>query len=237
MSPIQKVRENSEGWEVVISHEYKCVYIHIPKTAGTSVMSKLKGSTEIKRGEQDHRSLRDLIDSQPLEWRDFRNKEKLKTKTIRRLKDYMRGYEFVPREVINSYYKFAFVRNPWDRVYSWYGNIMRDPMHQKKLRISTYCSFTEFVSNHLDQFALKSQMEWVIGYDGKIGLDFIGKFESLQRDFREVCDEIGLNDYALPELVVGKKKNYSENYDAKSIQIVAKQYAEEIKFFGYQFDA
>ena len=44
----------------MISHKYKCIYIHIPKTAGSSVEKKLGLYNELSWGVQDHRTIRDI---------------------------------------------------------------------------------------------------------------------------------------------------------------------------------
>ena len=49
----------------------------------------------------------------------------------------------VSREQYHSYFKFALVRNPWGRVFSWYKNVMRDAKHRKRLGVDDRCSFKE----------------------------------------------------------------------------------------------
>ena len=45
----------------MISHRHRCIFIHIPKTAGTSIEERLADGS--LRGRQDHRSIRNLENS------------------------------------------------------------------------------------------------------------------------------------------------------------------------------
>ena len=68
--------------------------------------------------------------------------------------------------------------------------------------------------------------------------DFIGKFENLEDDFQHVCNMLGIYNVKLPHLVGGKNKKvkeYRKHYDISTKRIVAKKYAEEIKYSKYKF--
>jgi len=72
--------------------------------------------------------------------------------------------------------------------------------------------------------------------EGGKPIDFICKFESLQEDFERVCEYTNL-----PALKLGHhnksptKKHYSHYYNDQMIQVVAKKYAKDIEYFGYEF--
>ncbi len=189
-----------------ISDKYKCIFIHIPKTAGTSIESKLGFYSDNGiRGQQDHR-------------------------TISQIKEEISSKKF------NDYFKFTFVRNPWARAYSWYKNVLNDKNHKENLGIySNNYSFKKFLSNHLHNWALKTQMSWIKDEKGKIAVDFIGKYENLNEDFAKICENLKIENKELLHLIRGKGSNYIEAYDEKLKKIVAKKYAEEIEYFGYKF--
>ena len=51
----------------------------------------------------------------------------------------------------------------------------------------------------------------------------------------KVCDRLGIDDSDLPRLVVGDGQHYTEMFDFESIDIVSKNYREEIKRFNFEF--
>lgn len=219
----------------MISHTYRCVFIHIPKTAGSSIETKLGRQVTTGRNQQDHRALCHI---QPLTlgehlalWREGKRNIVLK-----RLKYRLQGRDFLTPEQYRSYFKFSFVRNPWARVHSWYKNVMQDPLHQEELGVPPECSFSEFVAQYLDTWALRPQLYWLRDCRGNIPLDFIGRFERLQEDFARVSARLGLPDANLPHLIRSGGPSYREVYDERSRAIVARRYAEEIALFGYRFE-
>jgi len=220
----------------MISSKYHCIYIHIPKTAGTSVETSFGVHGERrKRGAQDHRSIRNLHDAV---WPPVRGAESVEGWLRffnQRIKGRMHGFEFVTKDQMDTYFKFAFVRNPWDRVYSWYRNVMRDELHQKELSISGDSSFPEFVQNHLDVWALKPQLSWITDEKGEIAIDYIGKFETLEDDYRFICEKVGKPAEELPKALHYGTASYREAYDSSTKALVAEKYAEEIQHLGYSF--
>lgn len=96
-----------------------------------------------------------------------------------------------------QYFKFAFVRNPWDWVISSYLWNKRDTMDIRSLEKFEEKHFDEHVeimrrfTRGLDETDRK-QRNWLCGESGEIMVDFVGRFENLYDDFKTACDRIGL---------------------------------------------
>jgi chondroitin 4-sulfotransferase 11 len=145
---------------------------------------------------------------------------------------------FHPKNIRDAYFKFTFVRNPWDRFVSAYfylknggnGTAPQDLRSQK--RINKYESFSDFIK--CDNFFTMEHFKSCSSYlNGPI--DFIGKVENLQEDFNIVCDKIGIPRQKLPKKNQTKHKHYTEYYNDESREYVWKKFAPDIKHFGYKF--
>jgi hypothetical protein len=67
-------------------------------------------------------------------------------------------------------------------------------------------------------------------------VDYVGKFESIEDDFKEVCKRVGVS-ATLPHInrTIGRK-SYHEYYSPKSKELVDKHFKEDIEMFGYSFE-
>jgi hypothetical protein len=225
----------------VISHKYKCIFIHIPKCAGTSIEIALGHHNSIGRIEQDHRSIR-MIEKPLLTPHIFSSGENA-IEILRRI-----HYKFrihtnpcnkftVTKEQYANYFKFAFIRNPWSRAYSWYKNVMRDENHQRFLKITRPLSLNEFLRLYKGKGALRSQTCWIKNFSGLIPLDYIGRFENLDEDFEEACKRMDIGPFTLPHETKGTTTDYREEYDKESINIISESNKEEIELFSYSFES
>jgi len=142
----------------------------------------------------------------------------------------------------DNYFKFTFVRNPWDKMVSQYFYIQKKQEGRYKLTFREFilafksCSESEYINKK--GVAIKFnpiQLPWILDDDGNCLVDFIGRFENFQDDFNIVCDKIGITRQQLPHKNKSEHKHYTEYYDDETKQIVAEKYAKDIEYFGYKF--
>lgn len=235
-------RTGVKGGEEInmISHKHKCIFIHIPKCAGTSI-EKMLGHFEDYSGnfKQDHRSIRMI---EPINPKFLASKEN-SIEFIKRLwiqikcPQNPRNRLSVSREQYENYFKFTIVRNPWARAYSWYKNVMIDEFHLKKMRISQEISLYDFLESFKFKTALRAQTFWIKNYNGNIPLDYIGRFENLANDLKNACNLMKIESIRLPHELKGTDNSYQDAYDSKTRELVSKIYREEIQLLGYAFDS
>ena len=180
------------------------IFIHINKTAGTSIGNAI--GLPIKH----HQTAREIIAS-------------------------------VGQDQWNKAYKFTLVRNPWDKVVSHYEYRRK---RNKTEVASRNISFSDWVKKtygpEKDPFyfnnprAFQPQVEWLKNNEGRIDIDFIGKFESINDDFDQIKSTIGL-EAELPHLNASTRAGYQSYYDDETREIVAHWFREDIEAFEYQF--
>ena len=189
----------------------RSIFVHIPKAAGTSLLSSLYGG---KTG--DHRTIKDyqLCFSQ----REF-----------------------------ESFFKFAFVRNPWDRLYSAFAYVKRGGRNEQtanwaEKHFAQVNDFEEFVLHWMNEESIRSNVHFRPQYeflstDGEtIDVDFIGRFEDIEADFEQVRLKIG-SDQRLPCLNRNAHRvpDYRSAYSDAMVAAVEAVYRKDIEMLGYDF--
>jgi len=125
-------------------------------------------------------------------------------------------------------YKFTCVRNPWDRMVSYYFTPTQNTVawDRKKFRkiISEALSVADYL--RLDK-----------GEEAPFAnVNYIMRFETLADDFRTVCAALDISPVALPRYNRSKREHYSKYYDDKLCELVRERFAAEIERFGYTFE-
>ena len=182
----------------MISHEYKCIFVEVPKTGSSSI--------------------RDVIGEPP--------KPHLNIWQIR---------DQIDPERFDAYFKFGFVRNPWDRVVSLYER-------KEGLQLRDQMSFEEFVkwikcssSTCIYPVPHRYQLDWFVDPHGSVILNYIGKFETLNMDWNIISGKLGIKKQ-LPHIKSNpREKHYTEYYTEKTRQIIEDKFRIDIEYFGYEF--
>ncbi|HEY2891185.1 MAG TPA: sulfotransferase family 2 domain-containing protein [Dongiaceae bacterium] len=135
-----------------------------------------------------------------------------------------------------SYFKFGFVRNPWDRAVSLYqrkeGLQLRD-----KMSFEAFIEWMRFASSTcIHPVPHRYQLDWFVSPHGDVLADFIGKFENLESDWANIARRLGITTPLTRQRVnPDRRRDYAAYYTEKTRRIVAERFAVDIEYFGYSF--
>jgi hypothetical protein len=185
----------------------RAVFIHIPKTAGSSVARALFGHS--------------------------------------RHLPYFEYQRVNPRK-FERFFKFAFVRNPWDRLVSTYFFLKNGGANDMDRRfaeenLARYGSFAAFVEGWLTEqnvwswVHFRPQHYFICDTDLRVRVDFVGRMETIAADFRAICQRLDVA-AELKWTNRGDHEPFRHYYTDGLRERVASIYADDIAIFGYRFD-
>ena len=141
---------------------------------------------------------------------------------------------FIEPEKFDGYFKFAFVRNPFDRFVSYCafmtrerGEFERDPKG-----VMRHLLFTAPPMRHI---LFQPQYSFLCSREGALLTDFVGRVEQMQSGFDEICDRIGIGRTELEKSNTSTRDDYRQYYDQQLIDGVSKLYARDLELFDYDF--
>ena len=183
-----------------INHKHKFIFIHIPKNAGTSIRNSFNINGYDKK----------VVS------------KRYPHSTCSEIKKY------IGDNIWNEYYKFSFVRNPFDRLVSFYHFHKSDQYKHKVGRERAYTqSFKDWVIDTKDKNVIQTQSDYL---DEQI--NFIGSFENLQEDFNLVCNQMDILPYKLPHYNQSQHDSWDTYYDDELTDFVLNRYQKDfINFY------
>ncbi len=207
---------------MLISDQKQFIFVHVEKAAGTSITSALEPYS---------------IKSPTSKWASLLRAFNL-PKDHRRYKFLMHGglteaQKTMPKALFDQYYKFAFVRNPWDRLVSEYNAAIKKNRRHRHRRIKAMADFSEYVEYEIKRDKL-AQLPKLLNQQGDIGVDFVGRFENLYEDFSQVCAHLGV-EVTLQKLNAFKHPTYRDYYTEHTQARVRAHWSDDIETFNYKF--
>jgi len=136
--------------------------------------------------------------------------------------------------------KFAFVRNPWDRAVSHYEYRVQTNQTAMGARPLTFDQWLRLVyvdrdPKYFDQPKMfQPQSDWLKDESGEVAVDFVGRFEEFDRQFALLSKRLGI-EAALPHLNGTQRDDYHRYYSPELVEIVARNFAEDIERFEYKY--
>jgi hypothetical protein len=229
---------------MIVSHAHKFIFLKTKKTAGTSIelaLTELCGPEDVITPLTEIDEARRANGRGPQNWRLhgwwgsprplFERRWFKFTAADYGFYNHMPAAEARARigdKVWQSYFKFAFDRNPWDRQVSFYHHRYRNEKEPP--------SFAAFM--HEDDRARLDNFD-IYSIEGDVAVDFIGRFETLGEDLKIALERVGL---CLCTEMPRAKTNfrptalpYRDYYDDDTRAMVARWYAREIELLDYQF--
>lgn len=193
---------------MLISHRYKFINIAIPATASISTWKTL-------------RQYSDVVAVSDMDSPYYHHAESSVVK--KELPD-----------IWDSYFKFCFVRNPWERIISHYFSSSQGDWHGRTYDYAKI-PFDDFVETHVLSevgcLMCKKQSVWYTG------LDYIGRFENYEDSIHTIFRKIGINQE--PEIFkvnTTNHKSYREYYNDRTAMMVYEKFKDEIEYLGYEYE-
>lgn len=214
----------------MISHKHKCIFIHIPKCAGTSIKYFLFQDRPIHWFEPNYEVVHGWCPERKFFMQHASAKQMLDT-------------GLVSEAQWKSYYKFTFVRNPWDRAVSDYYWLMQDRKIKDSFKnylkksgrfkaVLNDSGMPYYRGDHLRPQSLFFDM------DGPLKMDYVGRFETFSTDMQSIAKDIGIE--TTFDLHINKRtkerSHYSKMYTDEMRDLVAHMFKSDIESFNYRFD-
>ena len=194
----------------MISVKDRVIFIHIPKTSGTSIECMF-GCRTIRDSSSGIR----IIDNQNI------------------VPVHMSAIEMQEAHPIwfNNFYKFTIVRNSWDRIFSAY-MMGYNSRSRAGMPMLTFEDFLQKINNK----NWRDQLSYIT-INGKIVMDQVIRFEDLQNEWSQLCQTIGKSYEPMVHVLKNQNKSITlhDVYTPNNIKLVAQMCKKEIEYFNYDF--
>ena len=200
----RKLRKKS--FIVPAYHEMKCVFVHIPKNAGTSIKRTLFGQTRIT-----HRLAMDYLPDEPGAYSEY----------------FTFAFSRNPYDRVVSAYHYLIQggKNDADKLFG-----------EKYLKeYADFSDFVQRGLGQPDvmkYWHFMPQYLFVVDFDGQKIVDFIGRFENIAEDFQYISERIGTCE-KLPLLNESSRTDYRLFYTPELADKVWSVYQKDFELFGY----
>ena len=207
---------------MIISHQHRFIFAAVPKTGTHSVRQALREHMS----EDDIEQVGLFVNKRfPFEELAAIRHGHLSLQQVR---------PFLGEEAFAGYFKFAFVRNPFDRFVSYCAFMTRDSGHFARApqEVMRYFLFDAPPEQHI---LFQPQSSLLVDGAGLLLTDMVGRVETMQGSYDAICARIGIPTRALDQVNSSSRGDYRSYYTDPLKDAVAKRYARDLALFGYDF--
>jgi len=228
-----------------INHDLKAIYMHIPKVAGNTIKNILEEYYNFKTMY--------FIDDNHSDFSIYEN-EKISLGTgftnISKkgmLRYYMSSKKYnkslnMDSEKWKSYYKFTFVRNPYDKLISAFKFSKQNNMIDKNLSLYDFLTKKNNYSSYVYSHAYIQQTDHLLNLNNKLDINYIGRFQCLYEDLNQVLFNLGIKEIKHVKLIENNtiynksniESNYINYYDLSTIMLTNDLFSDDFKNFNFK---
>lgn len=191
---------------MIISHDYKFVFVANTKSASTSIeatLSKFDSGNYVNLEPQwhsKHASLSTIHNQFP---------------------------------EIDNYFKFGFIRNPFDWIVSWYNfrKKVNNSNNTKNIKFKDWLMNLNSTAYDFIGLGLNVKQSDILT-SPLINLDFMGKHQNVCSDLDKACKQIGIPPVQLPNHNTSKNVESKDYYDSESLEFVHRIFAKDFDLFN-----
>lgn len=207
---------------MIISHQHRFIFAAVPKTGTHSVRQALREHMS----EDDIEQVGLFVNKRfPFEELAAIRHGHLSLQQVR---------PFLGEQDFADYFKFAFVRNPFDRFVSYCAFMTRDTGQFARAphEVMRYFLFDAPPEKHI---LFQPQSSLLVDGEGRLLTDMVGRVETMQASYDAICARIGIPPRALDKVNGSSRGDYRAYYTDPLKDAVATRYARDLALFGYDF--
>ena len=215
---------------MILSRDRSYIFVHIPKTGGSSLALALEGRATASDL---------LIGDTPKAQRRRGRVAALRGQARGRLWKHSTLADLdgiVTPEEIARLFTVTLVRNPWDRMVSYYAWARAQAFDHPAVRLAQSVEFAAFLAAPETRAAWTAQpaRHYMTAADGQERCRLFIRLERAEEDAAPLWDHLGFR-LALPHVNVSQRGAYRAYYSDRDAATLAEIAAEDIARFGYAF--